>query len=473
MVRPGFIKYKKKNPSLTKVDKRLKNHSEFQSLLSDNDLRNQSDRCMDCGTPFCHSSCPLGNMIPEFNSAVSDNNWREAYEILVSTNNFPEFTGRICPAPCEHSCVLGINQDPVSIENIEKQVIEKAFLKGYVKPTKKKKLSNKKIAVVGSGPAGLACADQLNKNGYQVTVYEKDEKIGGLLRFGIPDFKLEKKIIDRRVKILEEEGINFLTKMCIGENISIERLDTEYDAVVLCVGSTVPKNIVLEGRNLSGIHFAMDFLTMQNKINSKIKTDIDINAKDKNVVVLGGGDTGSDCIGTSNRQGAKSVLQLELLPRPPLERDDSMMWPLFASTFKTSSSHEEGCDRKWGVMAKEFVGKDNIEFVKTVDISWDKDKKSFYPLKNSEKLIPCDLLLIAIGYEKPNLFFDDQYSIETSSDGTIRANEKNYLTSRKKFFSCGDSRRGQSLVVWAIKEGRDCAHSVHKFLKKKQLTQND
>ena len=233
MVKPGFIKYKKKNPSLTKVDKRLKNHSEFQSLLSDNDLRNQSDRCMDCGTPFCHSSCPLGNMIPEFNSAVSDNNWREAYEILVSTNNFPEFTGRICPAPCEHSCVLGINQDPVSIENIEKQVIEKAFLRGYVKPTKKKKLSNKKIAVVGSGPAGLACADQLNKNGYRVTVYEKDEKIGGLLRFGIPDFKLEKKIIDRRVKILEEEGINFLTKMCIGENISIERLDSEYDACLL------------------------------------------------------------------------------------------------------------------------------------------------------------------------------------------------------------------------------------------------
>ena len=470
MVKPGFIKYKKKNPSLTKVDKRLKNYSEFQSLLSDKDLRNQSDRCMDCGTPFCHSSCPLGNMIPEFNSAVSDNNWKEAYEILVSTNNFPEFTGRICPAPCEHSCVLGINQDPVSIENIEKQVIEKAFLKGYVKPIKKRKSSNKKIAVVGSGPAGLACADELNKNGYQITVYEKDEKVGGLLRFGIPDFKLEKKVIDRRIKILEEEGINFLTEMCLGKNISIERLDSEYDAVILCIGSTIPKDIIIEGRDLSGIHFAMDFLTMQNKINSKLKTDININAKDKNVVVLGGGDTGSDCIGTSNRQGAKSVLQLELMPRPPLERDESMMWPLFSSTLKTTSSHEEGCDRKWGVMAKEFVGNSRIEFVKTVDISWDKDKKSFYPIKNSEQLIPCDLLLITIGYDKPNLFFDDQYSIEMSPNGTILANEKNYLTSRKKFFSCGDSRRGQSLVVWAIKEGRDCAQSVHKYLKKKQLT---
>lgn len=470
MDKPGFIKYKKKDPPLKKVKKRIKNHNEFQSLLSDKELRCQSDRCMDCGTPFCHSSCPLGNMIPEFNSAVSNNKWKEAYEILISTNNFPEFTGRICPAPCEHSCVLGINQDPVSIENIEKQVIEKAFIKGYVNPNNISNKLDKKIAIVGSGPAGLACADELNKKGYQVTVYEKDEELGGLLRFGIPDFKLDKKIIDRRVELLDKEGIIFKTNKCLGKDLSLERLDSKYDAVVLCIGSSIPRDLIIEGRELDGIHYAMDFLSMQNRINSNIPTNIKINAKDKNVVVLGGGDTGSDCIGTSNRHGAKSITQLELLPRPPKERDESMIWPLFANTFKTSSSQEEGCDRAWGVMAKEFIGNGTIEYVKTEDISWDSDKKTFYPIKNSEKLIPCDLLLIAIGYEKPNLSFDNEFSIDTFPDGRIYANEKNFLTSRKNFFSCGDSRRGQSLVVWAIKEGRDCAKSVDKYIKKKQLT---
>jgi len=470
MDKPGFIKYKKKDPPLKKVKKRIKNHNEFQSLLSDKELRCQSDRCMDCGTPFCHSSCPLGNMIPEFNSAVSNNKWKEAYEILISTNNFPEFTGRICPAPCEHSCVLGINQDPVSIENIEKQVIEKAFIKGYVNPNNISNKLDKKIAIVGSGPAGLACADELNKKGYQVTVYEKDEELGGLLRFGIPDFKLDKKIIDRRVELLDKEGIIFKTNKCLGKDLSLERLDSKYDAVILCIGSSIPRDLIIEGRELNGIHYAMDFLSMQNRINSNIPTNIKINAKDKNVVVLGGGDTGSDCIGTSNRHGAKSITQLELLPRPPKERDESMIWPLFANTFKTSSSQEEGCDRAWGVMAKEFIGNGTIEYVKTEDISWDSDKKTFYPIKNSEKLIPCDLLLIAIGYEKPNLSFDNEFSIDTFPDGRIHANEKNFLTSRKNFFSCGDSRRGQSLVVWAIKEGRDCAKSVDKYIKKKQLT---
>ena len=470
MHKPGFIKYEKKNPSQISIKKRLRNYNEFQSSLSDKDLRCQSDRCMDCGTPFCHSSCPLGNMIPEFNDAVSKNDWKEAYKALISTNNFPEFTGRICPAPCEHSCVLGINQDPVTIENIEKQIIEKAFLKGYVKPKKVDKRLSKKIAIVGSGPAGLSCADQLNKKGYKVTVYEKDEKVGGLLRFGIPDFKLEKKVIDRRVKILEKEGIIFQTKKCLGKDITIDRLDSKYDAVILCIGSTIPKDINIVGRELDGIHFAMDFLTMQNRINSNLKTDIKINAKNKNVIVLGGGDTGSDCIGTSNRHGAKTITQIELLPRPPKERDKSMMWPLFANTFKTSSSHEEGCDRVWGIKVKEFIGKDKIEHVRTEDISWDKHNKNFYIVENSEKLIPCDLLLIAIGYESPNLFFDDQFSIDLMSDGRIKADEKNYLTSKENFFTCGDSRRGQSLVVWAIKEGRDCAESVHNYLKKKQLT---
>ena len=470
MHKPGFIKYEKKNPSQLSIKKRLRNYNEFQSSLSDKDLRCQSDRCMDCGTPFCHSSCPLGNMIPEFNDAVSKNDWKEAYKALISTNNFPEFTGRICPAPCEHSCVLGINQDPVTIENIEKQIIEKAFLKGYVKPKKVDKRLSEKIAIVGSGPAGLSCADQLNKKGYKVTVYEKDEKVGGLLRFGIPDFKLEKKVIDRRVKILEKEGIIFQTKKCLGKDITIDRLDSKYDAVILCIGSTIPKDINIVGRELDGIHFAMDFLTMQNRINSNLKTDIKINAKNKNVIVLGGGDTGSDCIGTSNRHGAKTITQIELLPRPPKERDKSMMWPLFANTFKTSSSHKEGCDRVWGIKAKEFIGKDKIEYVRTEDISWDKHNKNFYIVENSEKLIPCDLLLIAIGYESPNLFFDDQFSIDLMSDGRIKADEKNYLTSKENFFTCGDSRRGQSLVVWAIKEGRDCAESVHNYLKKKQLT---
>jgi glutamate synthase (NADPH/NADH) small chain len=470
MVKPGFIKYKKKNPSQLKVQKRLRNYNEFQSSLSDKDLRCQTDRCMDCGTPFCHSSCPLGNMIPEFNDAVSKNDWKKAYKALISTNNFPEFTGRICPAPCEHSCVLGINQDPVTIENIEKQIIEKAFLKGYVKPHKVDKRIKKKIAIVGSGPAGLSCADQLNKKGYKVTVYEKDEKVGGLLRFGIPDFKLEKKVIDRRVKILEKEGIIFQTSKCLGKDITVDRLDSKYDAIILSIGSSIPKDISIEGRELEGIHFAMDFLTMQNRINSNLKTDTNINAKNKNVIVLGGGDTGSDCIGTSNRHGAKTITQIELLPRPPKERDKSMMWPLFANTFKTSSSHEEGCDRVWGIKAKEFVGKDKIEYVRTEDISWDKHNKNFYIVKNSENLIPCYLLLIAIGYESPNLFFDDQFSIDLMRDGRIKANNKNFLTSKENFFTCGDSRRGQSLVVWAIKEGRDCAESVHNYLKKKQHT---
>ena len=470
MHKPGFIKYEKKNPSQLSIKKRLRNYNEFQSSLSDKDLRRQSERCMDCGIPFCHSSCPLGNMIPEFNDAVSKNDWKKAYKALISTNNFPEFTGRICPAPCEHSCVLGINQDPVTIENIEKQIIEKAFLKGYVKPKKVDKRLSEKIAIVGSGPAGLSCADQLNKKGYKVTVYEKDEKVGGLLRFGIPDFKLEKKVIDRRVKILEKEGVIFQTNKCLGKDITIDRLDSKYDAVILCIGSTIPKDINIVGRELDGIHFAMDFLTMQNRINSNLKTDFKINAKNKNVIVLGGGDTGSDCIGTSNRHGAKTITQIELLPRPPKERDKSMMWPLFANTFKTSSSHQEGCDRVWGIKAKEFLGKDKIEYIRTEDISWDKHNKNFYIVENSEKLIPCDLLLIAIGYESPNLFFDDQFSIDLMSDGRIKADEKNYLTSKENFFTCGDSRRGQSLVVWAIKEGRDCAESVHNYLKKKQLT---
>ncbi len=424
---------------------------------------------MDCGIPFCHQGCPLGNIIPEFNEAVYAEQWEEAAEILFSTNNFPEFTGRICPAPCEASCVLGINKPPVAIEHIEKTITEKAFELGLVKPVVPSIRTNKKIAIIGSGPAGLAAADQLNKAGHWVTVIERADRIGGLLRYGIPDFKMEKWVLDRRLKVMEEEGIRFKVNSNVGININPEELVEDYDAIMLCTGATVARDLQIPGRDLEGIHYAMDFLTPQNKTVAGDAPEVVglISAKDKNVLVIGGGDTGSDCIGTSHRHGAKNVTQIELLSQPPLTRSENDPWPQWPMTLRTSSSHEEGGERAWSMLTTEFVGNDNKELtgVKVVEIEWftdEKGKQGFRKKENTERIIPCDLALLAIGFVSPEHSLIDQFELEKDPRGNVKA--KKYHTSREGIFAAGDARRGQSLVVWAISEGREAAYEVDKFL---------
>ena len=420
---------------------------------------------MDCGVPFCHSGCPLGNVIPEFNDAVYTENWALAFEILRSTNNFPEFTGRICPAPCEGSCVLGINKPPVAIEHIEKSIIEKAFELGLVKPRLPEKRTGKKVAVVGSGPAGLAAAAQLNAAGHTVTVFEREEKPGGLLRFGIPDFKLEKWVVERRIALMEEEGITFRCNTNVGVDITADELRTQYDAIMLSGGSTIPRDLPIPGRDFKGVHFAMDFLTQQNKRVSGIwkSQQEDLWATDKHVVVIGGGDTGSDCIGTSNRHGAHSITQLEILGKPPMERGPNNPWPLWPLILRTSSSHEEGCERDWSVLSKEFIGDENghVKALKIVKVKW--GEKGFTEIAGTEQEIPCDLALLAIGFlhpQKKGLL--TQLGVELDGRGNVRAED--YHTSVEGVFVSGDMRRGQSLVVWAISEGREAAHALDQWL---------
>lgn len=477
----GFLEYTRVSPEKIKPKERISNYKEFVNPFDSGELNKQAARCMDCGVPFCHHGCPLGNIIPEFNDAVYRESWQEAYDILTSTNNFPEFTGRICPAPCESSCVLGINQPPVNIEEIEKHIIEIAFEKGYVTPNVPHVRTGKKIAVIGSGPAGLAAAAQLNQAGHLVTVYERDEKPGGLLRYGIPDFKLEKNVIDRRIKLMEEEGITFKCNANVGVNISISDISREYSAVVLAGGSTIPRDLSVPGRDLKGIHYAMHFLKQQNKIvdgadplakaeiESNILDEI-ISAKGKKVVVIGGGDTGSDCVGTSNRQGAANIVQFELLPKPPEGRTQLMPWPTYPMVLKTTSSHEEGCERQWAVATKEFIsdGKGNVTALKTVELEWkveDGKYSKFIEKPGSEKVIPCDLVLLAMGFVSPQKNgLLEELNVELDERGNVKATEKEYKTSVSKIFSCGDMRRGQSLVVWAISEGRECARKVDIFL---------
>jgi glutamate synthase (NADPH/NADH) small chain len=477
----GFLEFARVSPNKISPDERVDNFNEFVKPFEPEVLNQQAARCMNCGVPFCHSGCPLGNIIPEFNDAVYRQSWEEAYEILISTNNFPEFTGRICPAPCESACVLGINQPPVNIEEIEKHIIEIAFEKGYVKPKSPVLRSGKKVAVVGSGPAGLAAAAQLNQAGHTVTVYERDEKPGGLLRYGIPDFKLEKKIIDRRIAVMEEEGIIFKCNANVGVNVSINDLLRENAAIVLAGGSTVPRDLSIPGRDIQGIHFAMHFLKQQNKkvagsdpfanaaIESNIFTD-SISAKGKNVVVIGGGDTGSDCVGTSNRQGAKSVTQFELLPKPPEGRTSLMPWPTYPMVLKTSSSHEEGCERQWAIATKEFIAdeKGNLKAIKTIELEWtseDGKPSKFIEKSGSEKIIPCELVLLAMGFVHPQKEgMIDELDVELDERGNVKASEREFKTNIAKIFACGDMRRGQSLVVWAISEGRECARKVDEFL---------
>lgn len=468
----GFLEFTRELPRKRPVTERLQDYQEFVGNYEAEKLNQQAARCMNCGIPFCHHGCPLGNVIPEFNDAIYRQSWKEAYEILSSTNNFPEFTGRICPAPCESACVLGINQPPVSIEEIEKHIIEIAFEKGFVQAKKPNVRTGKKVAVVGSGPAGLAAAAQLNYAGHLVTVFERDDEPGGLLRYGIPDFKLEKWVVERRVNLMEEEGVVFKCNANVGVNISINDLLREYHAIVLAGGSTIPRNLDIPGRELQGVHFAMEFLTQQNRrISNQEPWGDDILAIGKNVVVIGGGDTGSDCVGTSNRQGAKSVTQFELLPKPPESRTPFMPWPTYPMTLKTSSSHEEGVQRKWAVATKAFIGNSEgkLKALRIVDLEWKITEEGrpaqFAEISGSEREIPCELALLAMGFIHPqHEGLVNELEVELDERGNVKASEKAYQTNIQKIFTAGDMRRGQSLVVWAISEGRECAAQVDIFL---------
>jgi glutamate synthase (NADPH/NADH) small chain len=456
----GFLKFDRELPSSRDPKERLTDYKEIYEPFAEEKTNKQAARCMDCGIPFCHNGCPLGNHIPDFNDAVYNDDWKSAIEILSSTNNFPEFTGRICPAPCESSCVLGINKPPVAIEHIEKSIAEYAFENGLIKANPPKVRTGKSVAIIGSGPAGLAAASQLNTAGHNVTVFERAEKIGGLLRYGIPDFKLEKWTIDRRIKLMEDEGINFKTNANVGVNISVDSLNANFDALLLCGGSTVPRDLPLPGRDLNGIYYAMDFLTQQNKrIGSVPFLEKALWATDKNIIVIGGGDTGSDCVGTSNRHGAKSVTQIELLTKPPTGRMDQNPWPEWPMTLRTSSSHDEGCERDWSVLTKEFIGDENgkVTGLKIVEITW--TEKGFEEAAGTEKILPCDMVLLAAGFlhpQKEGLL--EQLDLELDNRGNVKAT--NYKTSNPNVFAAGDMRRGQSLVVWAISEGREAARAL-------------
>ena len=466
----GFLEYKREIENYLPVEERVNNYKEFTVKMSESSLKNQGARCMDCGIPFCHSGCPLGNLIPDFNDKVYQGKWREAAEILHSTNNFPEFTGRLCPAPCEEACVLGINEDPVSIENIEKNIVEEAFKNGWVKAHQPVFRSGRRVAVIGSGPSGLAAAQQLNRAGHWVTVYERDTKVGGLLRYGIPDFKMEKHIIDRRIDIMEEEGITFKTKSHVGKDINPSKLKEEYDAVVLCGGATVRRSLPVEGVEAKGVYQAMDFLKQNNKrVSGEPISEKDISAKGKHVIVIGGGDTGSDCIGTSNRQGALSVTNFEIMPKPPVDRPENQPWPYWPMRLRTSSSHKEGVNRQFSISTKRFLKDENgnLKGLVTIEVEWDMipgERPILKEIPGTEKEWPCDLALLALGFLGSEKSLANQFGVEMDENTNIKASETNYQTNVPNVFTAGDMRRGQSLIVWAISEGRQAAHHVDKFL---------
>lgn len=468
----GFMKYDRKDFEKQPVDERLKHWKEFNKEMSVEDIRTQGARCMDCGVPFCQSGCPINNIIPDWNDLIYRDHWKEAIERLHKTNNFPEFTGRVCPAPCENSCVLSINEPAVTIKNIEVSIIEKAYQEGWIKPTAPKNRSGKKIAVVGSGPAGLACADQLNKAGHTVTVYEKNEVPGGLLTLGIPDFKMEKWVVERRLKIMEKEGVKFKTKTHIGVDIPVKKLVDEYDAVVLCGGAEHPRDLEVPGRELEGVYFAMEFLTQQNRVllGQKIDPKNRINVEGKNVVVLGGGDTGSDCIGTSNRQKAASVRNFELLPRPPKERAADNPWPNWAFIERNSTSHEEGVEREFAVLTKKLSGEDGkLKKLHGVRLEFglkdpETGRSPMKEIPGSEFEIDVDVVLLAMGFLGPvKNGMLTELGVELDARGNVKA-DNNKMTSIPGVFTAGDMTRGQSLVVWAIQEGRAAARGVHQYL---------
>ncbi len=468
----GFKEFTRQLPKKKAVEERVKNHQEFYLEFKKEEIVQQAARCMNCGIPTCHAGCPLGNIIPDWNDLVYKHEWQAAFMELSSTNNFPEFTGRLCPAPCEEACVLGINEDPVTIEEIEKQIIERAFKEGWVIPEPPKVRTGKSVAVIGSGPTGLAAAQQLNRAGHAVTVYERADRIGGLLRYGIPEFKMEKKIIDRRLDILIAEGISFCTNVNVGETISKDDL-SQFDAVLLCIGATVGRDLPIPGRNLDGVHFAMDFLPQQNKVNEGddlAQLGIDqILATGKDVIVIGGGDTGSDCIGTSHRQDAKSVTNFELLPEPPLGRPAHQPWPFWPMRLRTSSSHAEGVERKFGILTKQFIEKDGkVVKLQTINVTFERSENGGPPamkeVQGSEKDWNADLVLLAMGFMGPETNgIVYQLGLETDPRSNIKC-DTSYMTNVDGIFAAGDGRRGQSLIVWAISEGREAAHSIDRYL---------
>ena len=463
----GFMEYRKKERKYLDIDSRTNNYNEFVIPLSENETKDQAARCMDCGVPYCHSGCPVNNQIPDWNDLVYTGKWKEALDNLHSTNNFPEFTGRICPAPCEASCTLNLYEEPVSIKTIECSIIDKGYENGWIVPIIPDVRTEKTVAIVGSGPAGLACAQQLARAGYDVTVYEKNQKAGGLLRYGIPDFKMEKHLIDLRVEQMTKEGVVFKTGINVGVDIDINEIKENYDALVLTGGSESPRDLPVPGRELDGVHFAMDFLPQQNRRVSQENLNVskEILAKDKDVIVIGGGDTGSDCIGTSIRQGAKSVTQLEIMPIPPDQENKELTWPNWPLKFRTSSSQEEGAVRDFSVMTESITGENGV--VKYLNCIKVNDKMK--PISNSKFQLKTDLVLLAMGFVHPiHEGMIKNLEIKTDQRGNVEANTEDYKTNIEKVFSAGDMRRGQSLVVWAIREGRQCASSVDFYLSGKR-----
>jgi len=470
----GFLEIERKDRPYEKVEARLKHWREFVLPLPPAEVSKQGARCMDCGIPFCHNGCPVNNLIPDWNELVRRDRWQDALEVLHSTNNFPEFTGRICPAPCEASCTLNIDDNPVTIKSIECSIVDRGWEEGWIAPLVPAKKTGKRVAVVGSGPAGMACAQQLARAGHAVTLFEKADRIGGLLRYGIPDFKMEKRHIDRRMRQMEAEGVEFRTGVEVGATLSIKSLLEGYDAVALTGGAEWPRDLEVPGRELSGVHFAMDFLTQQNK---RVAGDDEaraapkgtLTAKGKHVVVIGGGDTGSDCVGTSNRQGAASVTQLEVMPQPPERENKALTWPDWPLKMRTSSSHEEGVGRDFAVLTKRAVGKDGkITALQCVRIDWVKGADGRMAMKEVEGSafdLKADLVLLAMGFlgpRRPGMV--EQSGVTLDPRGNILANVQDYKTSVPKLFAAGDMRRGQSLVVWAIREGRQCARSIDESL---------
>jgi glutamate synthase (NADPH) small chain len=474
----GFMEYERLSEHYEDPKKRVKHYKEFVMALTDDEAKIQGARCMDCGIPFCNNGCPVNNIIPDFNDLVYNQDWQAAMEVLHSTNNFPEFTGRICPAPCEAACTLGIHELPVGIKSIEHAIIDKAWTNGWVKPQVPSKKTGKKVAIVGAGPAGMAAAQQLARAGHDVTLFEKNDRVGGLLRYGIPDFKMEKGLIDRRVEQMKAEGVKFETGVFVGKDaldsqiknyskktVTPDQLQKDFDAVVITGGAEQPRDLPVPGRELSGVHYALEFLIPQNKEVAGDQKN-EIRADGKHVVVIGGGDTGSDCVGTSNRHGAASVAQFELMPQPPEQENKPLVWPYWPTKLRTSTSHDEGCERDWSVATKRFEGKNGkVEKLIAVRLEW-KDGK-MQEIAGSEFEMKADLVLLAMGFVSPAQQVLDAFGVEKDNRGNAKAStegNKAYYTNVSKVFAAGDMRRGQSLVVWAIREGRQCARAVDEFL---------